>query len=185
MYRSAGADPFAVVVAEVLEGEHLYRVICGQRCTDAVRAVDGFAAPRALDEIHFGSPRLQPLRAAQVEGEPGRIGHLDQAVGLLGQHLEWLCEHVPEQSERMLEPALPRLGRVRLDRGQQVGRIEARGKRAPPRLDDRRSQSCRRLRRKLGAERALAEQAVPAPLNLPSAREQIGPRFDSHATATA
>src|SRR5689334_24595943 len=107
MYRSAGADPFAVVVAEVLEGEHLYRVICSQRRTDAVRAVDGFAAPRALDEIHLGSPRLQPFRAAQVEGEPGRIGHLDQAPGLHGQRLEGRGEHVPEQSERMLEPALP------------------------------------------------------------------------------
>src|SRR5256885_11641233 len=49
-----------------------------------------------------------PLRAVQVEGEPGRIGYLDQAVGLLGKHLEVSCEHVPKRSERMLEPALPR-----------------------------------------------------------------------------
>ncbi|HEV7177503.1 MAG TPA: hypothetical protein VGN29_18560 [Solirubrobacteraceae bacterium] len=28
VYWSAGADPFAVVVAEVLEGKHLYRAIC-------------------------------------------------------------------------------------------------------------------------------------------------------------
>ena len=132
VYRRAGTDPFAVVVAEVLEREHLYRVICGQRCTDAVRAVDRFAAARTLNEIHFGSPLLQPLRAAQVEGEPGRIGHLDQAVGLLGPRLELIYEHVPERSERMLEPALPRLGPVCLDRGQQVGRVEARGKHAPP-----------------------------------------------------
>src|SRR3954447_10359519 len=102
MYWSAGADPFAVVVAEVLEGEHLYRVIYGQRCTDAVRAVDRFAASRALDEIHFGSPLLQPLHAVQVEGEPGRIGHLDQAIGLSDQQLELLDEHVRERSERML-----------------------------------------------------------------------------------
>src|SRR4051795_1914393 len=132
VYRRAGTDPFAVVVAEVLEGEYLHRVILGQRRTDAVRAVDRFAAPCALDEIHLGSPFLEPVRAAQKEGEPGRIGHLDDAVGLLGQHLKWLYEHVTEQSERMLEPALPRLGRVRLDRGQQVGRVEARGKQAPP-----------------------------------------------------
>src|SRR4051794_5780609 len=109
VYRRAEADPFAVVIAEVLEREHLYRVICGQRRTDAVRAVDRFAAPRALDEIHFGSPRLQPLRAAQVEGEPGCIGHLDQAVGFLGEQLERLGEYVPEQPRRMLEPALPRI----------------------------------------------------------------------------
>jgi hypothetical protein len=132
VYRRAGTDPFAVVVAEVLEPEHLHRVILGQRRTDAVRAVDRFAAPRALDEIHFGSPFLQRVRAAQEEGEPGWIGHLDDAVGLLGQQLKWLYEHVPEQSERMLEPALPRLGRVRLDRGQQVDRVEARGSHAPP-----------------------------------------------------
>ena len=157
MYRSAGAHPFAVVVAEVLEGEHLYRLICGQRRTDAVRAVDRFAAPRALDEIHLGSPRLQPLRATQVKGEPRRIGHLDHAVGLLGQHLEWLHEHVPEQSKRMLEPALPSLGRVRLDRGQHVDRLEARGKHSPPRVDDHRPHSCRRLWWKLRTERALAE----------------------------
>jgi hypothetical protein len=28
VYWRAGANPFAVVVAEVLEGEHLYRLIC-------------------------------------------------------------------------------------------------------------------------------------------------------------
>ena len=162
----------------MFEGEHLYRVICGQGCTDAVGAVDGFGAPRALDEVHFGRPRLQPLGAVQVEGEPRRIGYLDQAVGLMGQQLELLCKHVPERPERMLEPARPRLGGVRLDRGQQVGRIEARGKRAPPRVDDRRPQSRGRFRWEFGAERALGEQTLPAPLNLPGAREQIGPRFD-------
>src|SRR3954466_192115 len=157
VYRCAGAHPFAVVVAVVLEGEHLYRVIHGQRCTDAVRAVDRFAAPRALDKIHLGSPLLQPIRAAQVQGEPRRVGHLDQAVGLLSPPLELLDEHVPERSERMLEPALLRLGPVRLDGGHQVGRIEARDKPAPPRLDDRRPHACRRLRWKLGTEPALAE----------------------------
>src|SRR3954447_20823834 len=145
------------MVAEVLEGEHLYSVICGQGRTDAVGAVDGFGAPRALDEIHLGSPRLQPLGAVQVEGEPRRIGYLDEAVGLVGQSLELLCQYVPERSERMLEPARPRLGRVRLDRGQQVRRIEASGKRAPPRVDDRRSQSRGRFRWEFGAERALRE----------------------------
>src|SRR3954452_20091030 len=109
VYRRAGTDPFAVVITEVLEREHLHRAIFGQRRTDAVRAVDRFAAARTLDEIHSGSQFLQRLRAAQKEGEPGRIGHLDHAVGLHGQHLKWLYEHVPEQSERMLEPALPRL----------------------------------------------------------------------------
>ena len=127
-----------MVVAEVLESEYLHRVICSQRCTDTVGAVDRFGAPRTLDEIHFGRPRLQRFRAIQVESEARRIGYLDQAIGLLGQRLELFCEHMPERSERMLEPALPCLGRVRLDRGQQVCRIKARGERAPPRLDDRR-----------------------------------------------
>src|SRR3954454_23088653 len=94
VYRRAGTDPFAVVVAEVLEREHLHRVILGQRRTDAVRAVDRFAAPRASDEIHFGGQLLQPVRAAQEEGEPGRIGDLDDAVGLLGQQLKWVYEYV-------------------------------------------------------------------------------------------
>jgi hypothetical protein len=116
-----------VVVAEVLEGEHLHRMICGQGCTYAVGAVDVFGAARALDEVHFGSPRLQPIRAVQVECEPRRIGYLDQAVRLVSQPLEMLGEYVPERSERMLKPALPHLGRVRLNRGQQVGRIEAPG----------------------------------------------------------
>src|SRR5215813_1208348 len=106
VYRRAGTDPLAVVVTEVLEREHLHRVILGQRRTDAVRAVDRFAAPRALDEIHLRSHVLQPVRAAQEEGEPGRIGHLNDAVGLLGEQLKRLYEYVPEQSERMLEPAL-------------------------------------------------------------------------------
>src|SRR3954451_22697946 len=79
VYRRAGTDPFAMVVAEVLEREHLHSVILGQRCTDAVRAVDRLAAPRALDEVHLRSDFLQPVRAAQEEGEPGRIGHLDDA----------------------------------------------------------------------------------------------------------
>src|SRR3954464_6436489 len=80
----------------------------------------------------------------------------------------------------MLEPALPSLGRVRLDRGQHVDRLEARGKHPPPRLDDHRPHSCRRLWWKLGLERTLPEQTVPAPLNLLSTRAQVGPRFDSH-----
>src|SRR4051794_35509468 len=78
----------------------------------------------------------------------------------------------------MLEPALLRLGPVRLDGGHQVGRIEARSEPAPPRLDDRRPHACRRLWWKLGTELALAEQPVPAPLNLPGPRKQVGPRFD-------
>src|SRR5256885_3902008 len=108
-----------------------------------------------------------PLRAVQVEGEPGRIGYLDQAVGLLGKHLEVSCEHVPKRSERMLEPALPRLRGVGLDRGQQVGRIEARSQRASPRVDDRWPQFCGGLRWKLCIERATGEGALPAPPNLP------------------
>src|SRR3954454_17951852 len=103
VYRRAGTDPLAVVVAEVLEPEHLHRVILGQRRTDAVRAVDRFAAPRALAAIHLVSPSLQPVRAAQEEGEPGRIGHLDTAAVLLGQQLNCLYEHVLEQSVLMLE----------------------------------------------------------------------------------
>src|SRR5205085_6468873 len=58
VYRRAGADPFAMVMAEVLECEHLHRVVRGQRGTDAVRAVDRFAAPRTLDEIHLRGPLL-------------------------------------------------------------------------------------------------------------------------------
>src|SRR4051812_18589955 len=118
MNRRAGADPFTVMVAEVLGCENLHRAIYGQRCTDAVRAVDRFAAPRALDEIHLRSPLLQPLHAVQVEREPSGIGHLDQAPGLPDQQLELSHEYVRERSERMLEPALPRLVRIRLDRGQ-------------------------------------------------------------------
>src|SRR3954452_19659905 len=102
VYRRAGTDPFAVVVAEVLEREHLHGVILGQRRTDAVRAVDRFAAPRALDEVHFGSHVLPPLRAAQEEGEPGRIGHLDHVVGLLGGIKKWLYDTLPQQSVGML-----------------------------------------------------------------------------------
>src|SRR5436190_19273297 len=170
MYWRAGADPLTVVMAEVLEGEHLHRVIQGQRCTDAVRAVYRFAAPRTLDEIHFRSPLLQPLHAVQVEGEPRRIGHLDQALGLPDQQLELSYEHVRERSERMLEPALPRLVRIRLDRGKQVGRIEARGKRASPRLNDHWPQSHRRFWWKLRIERAAGQEALPALLNLPGAR---------------
>src|SRR3954451_20897673 len=78
----------------------------------------------------------------------------------------------------MLETALLRLGPVRLDGGHQVGRIEAGGEPAPPRLDDRRPHPRRRLGWKLGTELALAEEPVPAPLNLPGAREQVGSRFD-------
>ena len=79
----------------------------------------------------------------------------------------------------MLEPALEHLRLVGLDRGQQVGRIEACGKRAPPRLDDRRSQSCRGSRWELANERAVGEQTLPASLQLSSAPQRIRVRSDS------
>src|SRR3954447_22808159 len=76
----------------------------------------------------------------------------------------------------MLEPALEHLRLVGLDRGQQVGRIEACGKRALPRLDDRRSQSCCGSRWELGAEGAGRDQTLPTPLQLSSAPQRIRPR---------
>lgn len=146
-----------VALAEVLEREDLKGVIRGERRADAVRSVDRLAEHCALEKIHLAGALLQPLGPADVQEEPGRIGHDDQAFGLLGHVPESHREHVRKRAERMLEPALPHLRRVRLDRGRQFGRIEVRGKRTPPRFDDRRSQSCRRLRRKLQAESALGE----------------------------
>ena len=170
---------------EVLEGEHLEGVVCGQRSPDPVRAVGCLAVPRALDEIHLGGTLLQPLVAHSVQDEPRRIGHDDHASRLLGHLPELLREDVGERPERMLEPALEHLRLVGLDRGQQVGRIEACGKRAPPRLDDRRSQSCRGAGWELEAERAVGEQTLPASLQLSSAPQRIRLRSDRLATATA
>ena len=179
VHRSAGADPLVMAFVEVLEGEHLKGVVCGQRSPDPVRAVGCLAVPRALDEIHLGGTLLQPLVAHSVQDEPRRIGHDDHASRLLGQLPELLREDVGERPERMLEPALEHLRLVGLDRGQQVGRIEACGKRAPPRLDDRRSQSCRGSGWELGAERAVGEQTLPASLQLSSAPQRIRLRSDS------
>src|SRR3954447_22264440 len=79
----------------------------------------------------------------------------------------------------MVEPALGDLRFVGLDRGKQVCRIEACGKRAPPRLDDRRSQSYHGFKWELGDERAVGEQALPASLQLSSAPRRIRLRSDS------
>ena len=128
---------------EVLEGEHLEGVVGGQRSPNPVRAVGCLAIPRALNEVHLGGgPLLQPLVPHSMQDEPRRIGHHDDGSRLLGHLPELLREEVSERPERMLEPALEHLRLVGLDRRQQVGRIEACGKRASPRLDDRRSQSC-------------------------------------------
>jgi hypothetical protein len=130
--------------------------------------------------ILLGGPLLQPLVTHSVQDEPRRIGHDDDASRLLGHLPELLREDVGERPKRMLEPAPEHLQLVGLDRGQRVGRIEACGQRAPPRLDDRRSQSRRgsgwgaqaRVRRRradapnssAAAERA---SAGPSPLRQP------------------
>ena len=170
---------------EVLEGEHLEGVVCSQRGPDPVRAVGCLAVPRALDEIHLGGTLLQPLVAHSVQDEPRRIGHDDDASRLLGHLPELLREDVRKRPERMVEPALEHLRLVGLDRGQQVGRIEARGKRASPRFDDRRSQSCCGSRWELGAERALSKQTLPASLQLSSARSADPAPLRRPAIATA
>jgi hypothetical protein len=76
-------------------------------------------------------------------------------------------------------PAPEHLRLVGLDRGQRVGRIKACGKRAPPRLDDRRSQSCRGSGWELRPEYAAGEQTLPTLLQLPSAPQQVRLRSDS------
>src|ERR671914_1878 len=157
VHRGARADPLVVALVEVLEGEYLKGVICGERCPDAVRAVDRFAQPCALEEIHLASPLLQPLGTIDVQEEPGCIGHDDQALRLLGHDPKLRRDHVLKRAKRVFEPTLPHLRLVRLDRDRQVGRIEACGKRTLPRLDDRRSQSGRGFRWKFEAEPALGE----------------------------
>ena len=143
VHRSAGADPLVMEFVEVLEGEHLDGVVCGQRGPDPVRAVGRLAVPRALDEVHLGGGTLlQPLVPHSMQDEPRGIGHDDDGSRLLGHLPELRREDVSKRPERMLEPALEHLRLVGLDRRQQVGRIEACGKRASPRLDDRRSKSC-------------------------------------------
>jgi hypothetical protein len=180
VHRRAGADPLVMAFVEVLKGEHLKGVVCGQRSPDPVRAVGCLAVPRALDEIHhLGGTLLQPLVAHSVQDEPRRIGHDDQASRLLGHLPELLRNNVGERPERMLEPALEHLRLVGLDGGQQVGRIEACGKRAPPRLDDRRSKSCCVSKWDLGTECALGDQMLPASLQLSSAPQRIRLRSDS------
>src|SRR3954447_2906701 len=164
---------------EVLEGEYLVGVVCGERSPDPVRAVGCLAVLRALDEIHLGSMLLQPLVAHSVQDEPRRVGHDDHASRLLGHLPELLGEDVAERPKRKFEPAPEHFRLVGLDRGQQVGRIEACGKRAPPRLDNRRSQSCRGSGWKLRAECAVGEQTLPAFLQLSSAAQRIGLRSDS------
>jgi hypothetical protein len=179
VHRSAGADPLVMALVEVLEGEHLEGAVCGEGSPDPVRAVGCLAVPRALDEIHLGGALLQPLVAHSVHDEPRCIGHDDHASRLLGHLTELVREDVGEQPERMLEPALEHFRLVGLDRGEQVGRIEACGKRAPPRLDDRRSQSCRGSGWQLGAQCAVGEQTLPASLQLSSAPQRIRLRSDS------
>lgn len=107
-------------------------MVCSQRGPDSVRAVRCLAVLRALDEVHLGGTLLQRLVAHSVQDEPRRIGHDDHASRLLGDLPELLREDVDKGPERMLEPALEYLRLVRLDRRQQVGRIETRRKRAPP-----------------------------------------------------
>ena len=70
VHRSAGADPLMMAFVEVLEGEHLEGVVCGQRGPDPVRAVGCLAVPRALDEIHLGGTLLQPHVTRSVQDQP-------------------------------------------------------------------------------------------------------------------
>jgi hypothetical protein len=179
VHRSAGADPLMMEFVEVLEGEHLEGMVCGQRSPDPVRAVGCLAVPRALDEIHLGGTLLQPLVAHPVQDEPRRIGHDDHAPRLLGHLRELLRENVGECRERMLVPALEHLRFVGLDRGKRVGRIEAYSKRAPPRIDDCGSQPCFGLRWKLGFEPAVDEQTLPTSLELSSTDQRIRVRSDT------
>ena len=179
VHRSAGADPLMMAFVEVLEGEHLKGVVCGQRSPDPVRAVRCLAVPRALDEIHLGGTLLQPLVAHSMQDEPRRIGHDDHASRLLG-HLPscsmrtWVSDPSGCSNQRSsTSDSSASIGASR------VGRIEARGERAPPRVDDRRSQSCRGAGWELRAERAVGKQTLPASLQLSSAPQRI--RLRSHS----
>ena len=179
VHRRAGAEPLVVALVEVLESEHLKRVIRGERRPDTVRAIDRLAEECALHEIHLGRARLQRIGPVDAQEEPGGIAHHDQALRLLGYLPELRREHGSERAKRMLEPALMDRRRVRLDRNHQFGWIKTRPKRTPPRLEDRRAQSCHRVRWKLRAERALGEQSLPAPLQLSSAAQRIRLKPDS------
>ena len=66
-----------------------------------------------------------------------------------------------------------------------VRAANARTRRAPPRLDDRRSQFYRGSGWELGAECAVGKQMLPASLQLSSAQQRIRLRSDSPPIATS
>src|SRR3954449_6675019 len=76
----------------------------------------------------------------------------------------------------MLGPAFLHLDRVRLERSQQIKRIETGVQRALPRLDDRLPQSSGHLGAQLRRQLAKGEQAFPALTKLSSARTRVEPR---------
>jgi hypothetical protein len=154
-------------------------VVGGQRGPDSVRSADCFAKPGALDQIHLGGTLLQPIVADSVQDEPRRIGHDDHALRFLSHLPQLLHGALRERPERMLEPELEHLRLLGLNRGQQIRRIKARRKRAPPRLDDRRSQSGYGFGWQLRTEPAGRKQKLPASLQLSSAPQRIRSRADS------
>jgi hypothetical protein len=141
-----------VILVEVLGGEHLKGVVCDQRCSYAVRAVNGLAEYGAFHEIHLGRALLQPFGANDAQEEPGGIAHCDQALRLLGYPAELSREHVFKRAKRVLAPPLSHRQWVRLDRNHQFGRLKPHRKRTPPRLNDPRPQAGHCVRWKLGVK---------------------------------
>jgi hypothetical protein len=185
VHRSAGADPLVMAFVEVLEGEHLEGLVCGQRSPDPVRTVGCLAVPRALDEIHLGGTLLQRLVAHSVQDEPRRIGYDDHASRLLGHLPELLVRTSVSDPSGCSNQRSEHLRLVGLDRGQQVGRIEACGKRAPPRLDDRRPQSLLWLQVE-GRDRARRRRADAPSFSAALERASADPSpLRQPATATA
>ena len=166
-----------VSLVEVLGGEHLQGMVSREHGPDAVRSRRCLAVPGAFDEVHLRGARSQGLRTFDVQEQPGSVADDDQA---LGRDLPELIEqHVYEGAERMLGPALPHLAAIRLERSQQIGRIQTGVQRPLPGIDDRQSHACIGRGPRLSLQLTTGEQTLPALTKLSSACARIRSRYKS------
>ena len=139
VHRRGRARPRLHDLVEVLGGEHLDRVVGGERGADGVGPRAALAPERADGEVHRVRGREPDLgRALEPQQRPVGIAHNHQVRRVVGDAGEALADQRRHGLQRMDLPA--RRGLVVVgDRGRGAvrARIDARRRRSSPRVGDR------------------------------------------------
>ncbi len=160
VHRRGRARPRLHDLVEVLGGEHLDRVVGGERGADRVGPRAALAPQRADGEVHRvrgGEPDLG--RALEPQQRPVGIADHHQVRRVVGDPGEALADQRRHRHQRMDLPA--RRGLVVVgDRGRGAvrARIDAGRRRAPPRVGDRPTDGLRAI---------ASEESLPGMANLP------------------